>query len=37
MVRMSDGRKVKKVFLGKPGGRRKPGRPQLRWLVLRMI
>jgi hypothetical protein len=23
---------VKRVFLGKPGGRRKPERPRLRWL-----
>jgi hypothetical protein len=23
---------VKKVFLGNPGGRRKPGKPGLRWL-----
>jgi hypothetical protein len=29
---MSDGRTVNKVFLGKPGGRRKAGRPKLRWL-----
>jgi hypothetical protein len=29
---MSDGRAVKKVFLGKPDGRRKAGRPRLRWL-----
>jgi hypothetical protein len=29
---MSDGRTVKKVFLGKPDGRRKAGRPKLRWL-----
>jgi len=28
---MSDVRTVKKVFLGKPGGRRKAGRPKLRW------
>jgi hypothetical protein len=32
LVRMSDGRTVKKVFLGKPDGRRKAGRPRLRWL-----
>jgi hypothetical protein len=32
LVRMSDGRTVKKVFLGKPDGRRKVGRPKLRWL-----
>jgi hypothetical protein len=25
-------RTVKKVFLGKPDGRRKAGRPKLRWL-----
>jgi hypothetical protein len=29
---MSDGRTVKKVFLEKPDGRRKAGRPKLRWL-----
>jgi hypothetical protein len=29
---MIDERMVKKVFLGNPGGRRKPGRPRLRWL-----
>jgi hypothetical protein len=29
---MSDGRAVKQVFLGKPDGRRKAGRPKLRWL-----
>jgi hypothetical protein len=29
---MSDDRTVKKVFLGKPDGRRKAGRPKLRWL-----
>jgi hypothetical protein len=28
---MSDDRTVKKVFLGKPDGRRKVGRPKLRW------
>jgi hypothetical protein len=22
---------VKRVFMGNPGGRRKPGRPKLRW------
>jgi hypothetical protein len=32
LVRMSDGRTVKKVFVGKPDGRRKAGRPKLRWL-----
>jgi hypothetical protein len=32
LVRMSDGRAVKKAFLGKPDGRRKAGRPKLRWL-----
>jgi hypothetical protein len=31
LVRMSDDRTVKKVFLGKPDGRRKAGRPKLRW------
>jgi hypothetical protein len=29
---MDGGRMVKRVFLGNPGGRRKPGRPRLRWL-----
>jgi hypothetical protein len=29
---MSDDRVVKKVSLGKPDGRRKAGRPKLRWL-----
>jgi hypothetical protein len=29
---MSDDRTVKRVFLGKPYGRRKAGRPKLRWL-----
>ena len=29
---MSDDRTVKKVFVGKPDGRRKAGRPKLRWL-----
>jgi hypothetical protein len=29
---MSDDRTVKDVFLGKTGGRRKAGRPKLRWL-----
>jgi hypothetical protein len=28
---MDDEKMVKRVFLGKPGGRRKPGRPRLRW------
>jgi hypothetical protein len=32
VVRMSDDGTVKKVFLGKPDGRRKAGRPKLRWL-----
>jgi hypothetical protein len=32
VVRMDDERMVKRVFLGNPGGRRKPGRPRLRWL-----
>jgi hypothetical protein len=31
-VRMSDGRTVKKALLVKPDGRRKAGRPKLRWL-----
>jgi hypothetical protein len=29
---MEDEMMVKRVFLGNPGGRRKPGRPRLRWL-----
>jgi hypothetical protein len=29
---MSDNRSAKKVFLGKPDGRKKAGRPALRWL-----
>jgi hypothetical protein len=29
---MSDDRTVKKVFVGKPDGRRKAGRPNVRWL-----
>jgi hypothetical protein len=32
LVRMADDRTVKKVFLGKPDGRRKVGGPKLRWL-----
>jgi hypothetical protein len=32
LVRMSDNRIVKEAFLGKPDGRRKAGRPKLRWL-----
>jgi len=32
VVRMSDDRTVKKVFLGISDGRRKAGRPKLRWL-----
>jgi hypothetical protein len=32
LVRISDDKNVKKVFLGKPDGRRKAGRPKLRWL-----
>jgi hypothetical protein len=32
VVRMSDDRTVKKVFMGKPEGRRKAGRPKLGWL-----
>ena len=31
VVRMSDGRTVKTVFLGRPDGSRKTGRPKLRW------
>jgi hypothetical protein len=29
---MYDDRTMKKVFMGKPGGRRKAGRPKLRWM-----
>jgi hypothetical protein len=29
---MDDERMVKRMFLGNPGGRRKPVRPRLRWL-----
>jgi len=32
VVRMSVDRTIKKVFLGKADGQRKPGRPKLRWL-----
>jgi hypothetical protein len=32
LLRMSDDRTVRKVLLGKPDGRRKAGRPKLRWL-----
>jgi hypothetical protein len=32
VVRMDDERMVKRVFLGNPGGRRKPRRPRLSWL-----
>jgi hypothetical protein len=32
VVRMSDDLTAKKVFVGKPDGRRKAGRPKLRWL-----
>jgi hypothetical protein len=32
VARMEGERMVKRVFLGNPGGRRKPGRPKLRWL-----
>jgi len=32
LIRRSDDRTVKKVFLGKPDGRRKAGRPKLSWL-----
>jgi hypothetical protein len=31
LVRMSDDKAVKKVFLGKRDGRRNAGRPKLRW------
>jgi hypothetical protein len=37
VVRMEGERMMKRVFLGNPGGRRKPGRQKLRWLMLRMI
>jgi len=30
-IKRSDDRSVKKVFLGKPDGRRKAGRPKVRW------
>jgi hypothetical protein len=33
LVRMSDDRTVKDVFLGKPAGSRKAGRPKLRWTL----
>jgi hypothetical protein len=32
LVKMSDDRTAKTVFLVKPDGRRKAGRPKLRWL-----
>jgi hypothetical protein len=32
LVRMSGDRTVKNIFLGKPDGSRKVGRPHLRWL-----
>jgi hypothetical protein len=32
VARMSDDRTVKTVFVGKPDGRRKVGRPKFRWL-----
>ena len=32
LVRMSDNGTVRKVFLVKPDGRRKAGRPKFRWL-----
>jgi hypothetical protein len=32
LVRKAKDRTVQKVFLGKPDGRRKAGRPELRWL-----
>jgi hypothetical protein len=31
LVRISDDKAVKKVFLGKTDGRREAGRPKLRW------
>jgi hypothetical protein len=32
VVRVADYRTVKKAFLGKPGGKRGVGRPNLRWI-----
>ena len=32
VIRMEESRIDKKLFNGKPGGRRKTGRPRLRWL-----
>jgi hypothetical protein len=32
LVRISDDRTVKKAFVEKPDGKRKAGRPKLRWL-----
>jgi hypothetical protein len=32
VVRMDDERMAKRLFLGNPGERRKPGRPRLRWM-----
>jgi hypothetical protein len=32
VVRLDGERMVKRMFLGDQGGRRKPGRPRLRWL-----
>jgi len=32
VVRINDGRTVKKLLEGKPGGGSKQGRPRLRWL-----
>jgi hypothetical protein len=32
LLREPDDRTVEKVFRGKPGGRRKAGRPKLRWI-----
>jgi hypothetical protein len=32
LVRIADDRTIKKVFLGKPSGRRRSGRPILRWI-----
>jgi hypothetical protein len=32
LIRIDQGQMVRKLFDGKPGGRRRPGRPRLRWL-----
>jgi len=33
VVRMDQGRRVKKIFESKPKGNRRMGRPRLRWLA----